>query len=237
MLTSNPRKTLSLYWPRWQMIPLAIFLAMLLHPVVNWLAIGIQILYPVSDNMRQVIEQALAPLREQPLWLVLLMVAVTPAICEEIAFRGFILSGLRHSGHRWAAIAISSVFFGITHGLLQQSISAVCVGLVIGYLVMHSGSLLPGILFHMTNNALMVIVPGQLSKWLESSPWLGSIVREEQAALRYHPLFAIICALAAAGMCYWLSRQPYQKFAEERLQQALDHQSPLPSARPQWRLW
>ena len=46
------------------------------------------------------------------------VIAVTPAICEELAFRGFILSGLRRMGHKWGAIVLTSVFFGLAHGIL-----------------------------------------------------------------------------------------------------------------------
>jgi hypothetical protein len=46
-----------------------------------------------------------------PVWQLLLVMSVTPAICEELAFRGFILSGLRRIGHKWGAIVLTSVFF------------------------------------------------------------------------------------------------------------------------------
>ena len=62
------------------------------------------------------------------LWQVLLLLAVVPAVCEELAFRGFILSGFRHLGHRWRAIVLSAIFFGLTHGILQQSLLACLVG-------------------------------------------------------------------------------------------------------------
>ena len=54
------------------------------------------------------------------LWQAVLLFALLPAVCEEVAFRGFILSGLRHMGHKWRAILISSIFFGVAHGMLQQ---------------------------------------------------------------------------------------------------------------------
>ena len=38
-----------------------------------------------------------------PLWLVWLIIAVTPALCEEFFFRGLVLSGLRRLG-LWPAL-------------------------------------------------------------------------------------------------------------------------------------
>ena len=80
-----------------------------------------------------------------------------PALCEELAFRGFILSGLRHLGHKWRAIFFSALLFGLTHGILQQSLIASLVGMVIGFLAMQSGSILPGMAFHVVHNALGVV--------------------------------------------------------------------------------
>ena len=48
------------------------------------------------------------------------LMAVLPAMCEELAFRGFILSGLRHLGHKWWAIGLSAVFFGMATRVIQQ---------------------------------------------------------------------------------------------------------------------
>ena len=50
-----------------------------------------------------------------PMWAVILVIALLPALCEEFAFRGFILSGFRHRGHDWRAIIFTSLFFAITH--------------------------------------------------------------------------------------------------------------------------
>ena len=42
-------------------------------------------------------------------WPLLLVIALVPAVCEELAFRGFILSGFRHLGHKWRAIVLSAL--------------------------------------------------------------------------------------------------------------------------------
>ena len=82
-------------------------------------------------------------LRGANFWLLLLLIAAVPAVCEELAFRGFILSGFRHLGHKWRAIVYSALLFGLAHGILQQSLIASLVGVVLGYLAVQSGSILP----------------------------------------------------------------------------------------------
>jgi hypothetical protein len=81
---------------------------------------------------------------DKPTWLLLLVFAVTPAICEELAFRGFILSGLARGGRLAIAIGISSMMFGIIHMIPQQAFNAALLGLVLGLLAIYSRSLFPG---------------------------------------------------------------------------------------------
>jgi sodium transport system permease protein len=236
--TRSPRKTLSLNWPRWQTLPLAVALALLIHPLSFWLNKGIQSLYPLNEETTKALAGFSHLLDQQPLWLIVLLLAVTPAICEELAFRGFILSGMRHTGHRWLAIAVSSLFFAITHTVLQQQIAAFFVGLLIGYLALRTSSLLPGMLFHMTHNALIVTMGSWLPALFKHAPWLeGTVVTMGDSDVSYHPAVLSICAVLAIAILYWIHRQPYTASAEERLQHALDHQSPSLMARPEWKLW
>jgi sodium transport system permease protein len=119
--------------------------------------------------------------------------------------------------------------------VLQQSLAAAVIGLVIGYIVLRSGSLLPGVLFHLTHNSLMLIVPHFYQQTGEEH-WVRSFLTLTEHSLVYQPVLALACGALAIGMLYWLHRQPYAAFDEERLQQALDHQTPL-TAKPQWRFW
>jgi sodium transport system permease protein len=228
MLTWSPRKTLQLYVPSSLTLPVAVLLALLLHPSIVLLGKGIEILYPLSSDKLQALEPYLAAMREAPLGYVLLLVAALPAVCEELAFRGFILSGLRHMGHKWTAIVLSSVFFGVAHGLLQQSLAAIAVGVIIGYLVVQSGSLLPGVLFHLTHNALFVLAGRITPELIANHPALGWLFQASgdplsgQFECRW-PL-ALIGGAASLVLLRWLRGLPYQAYAEEQLQQALDRQ-------------
>ena len=105
----------------------------------------------------------------------LVLIALVPAVCEELAFRGFILTGLRQNGRRWRAIATSSLFFALAHGILQQQISAFFLGLVLGYIAYQSQSLWPAILYHLTHNttACLVHASGGL-EWLAPQTFLAS---------------------------------------------------------------
>ena len=156
-LTRNRLKTLSLdRRPVWWTIPAAALAAACLHPAAIWLHQGIAHIYPPNQGALEQLLPIQMLLQNAPLIQVLLVIALVPAVCEELAFRGFLLSGFRSGAGEVPAILMASLFFGVTHGMLQQSIFATLVGIVIGFVALRSGSLWPAIAFHFTNNALVV---------------------------------------------------------------------------------
>jgi sodium transport system permease protein len=224
MLTRNPPKTLLLRLPPLGSVPAAVLLAVLLHPAVNVLNVAVQKLYPVNAQMQKVMASLLG---ENPnIWVMLLALALAPAIFEEFAFRGFILSGFRHLGHKWRAIALSSFFFAITHAVFQQSIVAFLVGLLIGYLAVQTSSLLPGIAYHLVHNSLALIGTQITPQVLRDYPVLGWIVRQpgEQAIAFYWPVILIGAALAMLVLA-WFRSLPYAPTAEESLQETIERRA------------
>lgn len=158
VLTTNPVKTLRLNAPisLWS-LPLAVLLAFTLHPVIVQLGFIIQYLYPISPEVEAAVTEMTKLFKDVSIIDMLLIGALCPAICEELAFRGFILSGLERNG-KWQAIVLSAVFFGIVHSILQQSIAATFVGCLLGYLAIKTGSIYPCMLYHLTHNGLASIV-------------------------------------------------------------------------------
>ncbi len=231
MLARSPAQTLLLRWPALTTLPAAVLLAVCIFPLAGWLNVVVQQLYPVNPLVAKMIGQLF---QEKPeLWKMLLVIAVVPAICEELAFRGFILSGLRHLGHKWRAIVITSLFFGITHALLQQSIVAFLLGLVLGYIAVQTGSLLPSILYHVTHNGLLVLTMFFTPTTLADHPALGYVLRKAPDGEGYlcNLPAVVVGGLLAAALFLWFRRLPYQKSAEESLQEAIEHHaSHVPTA-------
>ena len=159
------------------------------------------------------------------LGMLLLLMAVLPAICEEIAFRGFVLSGLRHIGHKWWAIGFSAIAFGIVHSILQQQIGAAAVGVALGYLAIQTGNLLPCMIFHAIYNGLALaaatLVQDSSEGAIESQyDWLLS---GGQMTI-FQPWVIAISFVGAGAVLLWLHRLPYQHTKEEQLQEARDRQ-------------
>lgn len=104
--------------------------------------------------------QAIALPMDHAGWLVLglILMAVLPAIFEELIFRGVLLNGLRRGLGDITALFISALMFALMHGSIQQLLYPFALGLVLGWLAMRTGSTFTSMLVHFLNNAIVIIV-------------------------------------------------------------------------------
>ena len=87
-----------------------------------------------------------------------LALGILAPISEEIGFRGVLLGGLLRARVRpWVAIICSAVVFGALHGTEIQLLGTVVFGIISGWLLWRTRSLLPGIIMHITNNSFACI--------------------------------------------------------------------------------
>jgi sodium transport system permease protein len=93
------------------------------------------------------------------IWLLLLL-AVTPALCEEVVFRGVLLAGTR-SLDPWRFILLNGALFGAFHLSSQTVIRflpTASLGIVIAWAVWRTASIWIGVLMHLVNNASIVVL-------------------------------------------------------------------------------
>lgn len=83
-------------------------------------------------------------------------IAIMPAICEEVIFRG-IICGIFKSYNKTAAIVFSTIAFSLVHSTVQQIPFAFIMGLFLSYLYVKYDSLIPCILLHFLNNFVSCI--------------------------------------------------------------------------------
>jgi sodium transport system permease protein len=159
ILTRSLRQSLGLNIPRPVDFVVCILLAVCLHPTYTRFVWFLEQEYSLGADTKELLQYLDGVITGAPLYSVLLVLAVFPAICEELAFRGFIFCGLKHQNGTLRAILISSIFFGFSHGLLQQSIAATVMGLVLGVIAWKTGGVVCGMAFHVTHNALSTSMP------------------------------------------------------------------------------
>lgn len=125
----------------------------------------------------------------------LVVVALLPAVCEELFFR----AGIQNLIQRWlknphAAIWITALIFSLAHGELFSFMPRFAMGAVLGYLYVYGGSLLPNIATHFVNNALIVVL-----YWLSAR---GIIDIDPEEPLNLTGTIIAACSLAALALFY-----------------------------------
>lgn len=122
---------------------------------------------------------------------ILLVAAFSPAICEEVLFRGAILSGLRSRLNPWAAIIVVGVLFGLFHLYIFKIPTTAIFGMVLTYLVVRTGSIYASMLVHFLNNAFGLLLLND-----KMPHWVSATLHIEQAEESGLPWSVLLIALA-----------------------------------------
>lgn len=89
--------------------------------------------------------------------LVIITVAVTPALCEEIFFRGYVQKSFEFKQKPFIAILITSLFFGLYHFNPYGLIPLIIIGMYLGFSAYKSNSIVVPIILHFVNNFVSII--------------------------------------------------------------------------------
>lgn len=99
---------------------------------------------------------------------VIATLAVLPAVCEELVFRGAVLTpwlGKSRARTVWA-IVLTSAVFALAHGSMIRWPVTFTVGLLVATVRVHGRSVLPAMLVHATHNGLAVFLASQAAEGL-----------------------------------------------------------------------
>lgn len=101
--------------------------------------------------------------------LAFLALTILPAIGEETAIRGVILSGGKNKSPLFA-IFYSALIFALMHGNLRQLVHQFLLGSVMGYLAYLTGGIYASATVHLVNNAAALLLDyGEAHAWFGSS--------------------------------------------------------------------
>ena len=98
----------------------------------------------------------LTEMSQHSIWVLLFVAAVTPAVVEEVVFRGYIQSQYK-TWVFWRVALLNGFFFAFIHAP-QQWLYAFAMGVVMAYMVHITRSVRAGILSHFFMNAINVIM-------------------------------------------------------------------------------
>ncbi len=90
--------------------------------------------------------------------IVIMVVAVTPAICEEIFFRGFAQKSYELKLKPWMAILLTSLVFGLYHFNPYGLVALIALGAYFGYVAYQTESIFVVISLHFLNNFFSIVL-------------------------------------------------------------------------------
>lgn len=156
---------------------------------------------PMEDEARNATEQALSMPGYGELLRNLFFIAIIPAICEEIAFRGIIQSLIaKSSGNIHVGIWAGALLFSLIHFQFYGLIPRMLLGGFFGYLLIWTGSIWAPILAHFTNNAL-VVCTNYFYQHAEDVDYSAF----EQFSIQTWP--AIVAVIFFTGLCFVLLKR------------------------------
>jgi sodium transport system permease protein len=159
--------------------PFAAELLLLLHRFVR-----LELPPELQDRLRELLEAQ----RAMGLPHALLVTALVPAVVEELFFRGYLFTALRTALRPWTTVLLTALLFGLFHivtgGLAwPRLLVTTLLGVVLGWVRLRTGSVLPGVLVHLLHNGLLTAAAlastGPLAEEADAAghvplPWLAA---------------------------------------------------------------
>ncbi len=130
-----------------------VLLAFGMQYVCVYLLNALAVLFPKWLAMYQMLMENAGLLDQVTIPLALYTVLVGP-ICEEIAFRGLTFGYAKRFSSFWAANVIQAVLFAGMHMNPLQGIYTFLMGLLFGYIVQKSGTVITSIVLHIAFNTV-----------------------------------------------------------------------------------
>ena len=187
---------------KWLLAGVAMVVFLLLVPINDWITwwndqwdLGSleAEMRRLSDASKLAIAQMLSLTSVGDLLLQLFVVALIPAVCEELFFRGALQQILRRwFGNMHVAVIVTAILFSLAHGDLYGLVPRFVLGLILGYLFFLSGSMLVNVCAHFCNNALIVILYYLYHQ--------GVLATSPDTPLLMPWLTTLLCTLAAVAL-------------------------------------
>ena len=164
---------------RWQNTSLlnwliCILAAPLMHLCANSVGIISSWLVPMSEESVRQMTQLLLP-KDASQGELFFLIAVCPAICEELAFRGGLLHALQKPGDRfrpsWGTCLAVGIAFGVFHFTLQRILPTAVIGVLLTYVALATNSIWPCMLLHLVNNAMAVALSSMEIDYSDLPGW------------------------------------------------------------------
>ena len=169
-------KVISIKIPNWREVILFIVGIIVLTPLLQsylhiqnffiekWAASSefINSVKTLFDSLNELVEKTFGNLLSADnipeMILVVVVIAIVPALSEEVMFRGFIQKSFEHKISPVKAAAVTAIFFGFYHFSPYGVLPLIALGFYFGFAAYLSKSLFIPIILHFLNNFTAVIL-------------------------------------------------------------------------------
>ena len=134
-----------------------------------------------------------------PLPILLLLIALMPAITEEITMRGIVLSGYDNKT-KFKAALMSGILFGIFHLDAQQFLYAAALGFVLAYVVRVTNSIFASMTIHFMVNSISMILSSILLNF--NSDVSSNVEEVNLATLSFNDKLSYIAIYATTAILF-----------------------------------
>jgi membrane protease YdiL (CAAX protease family) len=140
---------------------------------------------PVSRSMLQELSDALSP---RGMWAGerVFLFALLPAVCEELAFRGVLVQGLKRRLPPLALCLVGGCLFGLFHFAYFRLVPTAVLGMLLTAIALLTRSTVPGMIVHAGNNTLALLAA------------------DRELPLDGLPPSVYVAALLALGASFWV---------------------------------
>lgn len=141
----------------------------------------------------------------------LFVIAISPAICEEIMFRGVIMNEYENISKR-QAIIFSAILFGIFHVNIQNLVGPILLGIIFGITVYKTNSIYASMIGHAINNGIALTIGYFATKAEEALP------QTETVDLPVEGMFfqiQLMISIAIIGILAFLSHKVLKKLIKD----------------------
>ena len=156
------------------------------------------LLTPVFPQSAESLKAMDEMIKEQPVWVIILVMSVMPAIGEEFLFRGFLMGTLREKCRPWVAVIATTLIFAVYHMSLLKMFTISIIGLGFTVAAYMTGSIFVSMMMHFINNFTSVMIslyPEQVGKMFPA------LMKETLGVVEIVVITLIGVVLAVAG---WL---------------------------------
>jgi uncharacterized protein len=176
---------------------------------------------PLIETVKRMIEETYRMLVEshsvpEMMW-VMVVVSLTPAICEELLFRGLIQKNLSSAFSPKTGFILTGVIFGVYHLNPFMVVPLVVLGVYFSFLVYRSDTILVAMLAHFINNGIST-VGAFVNPALSDQPWTGlEQTQEPSGTLTVLSFIVIFALLFAISHFYYMKVTSHIRTTEQPL--------------------